>query len=252
MTDAYTALVLNSLGYSNIVGLDSKKTSQIFSPLIGEPNINVRDAILDAVGDASTSLLINSRFWGYGSLEKFGVEDKILVPEVDENLRRFINNGKKRNLESTVVSLYPLARAIVDSPLVEISGKRASHFWNKPLRLEKTETPDISYYRDSAIITIPNLLTNKTYSLDVSGVGDFLVFMIKKESYRTFRNLPLLKKDSKYFQINGDREIVVKIDHESKHINLISNVQLSNVQFFVTLDTGHLNGLGEIKEVKIE
>jgi hypothetical protein len=44
----------------------------------------------------------------------------------------------------------------------------------------------------------------------------------------------------------------VRVDHEAKKISVISNVQLSNVQFFVTLDTGHLSGLGEIKEVKIE
>jgi len=49
-----------------------------------------------------------------------------------------------------------------------------------------------------------------------------------------------------------NNEILLEIDHESQTINLISNTQLSNVQIFVTLDTGHLNGLGEIKEVRIK
>jgi len=149
-------------------------------------------------------------------------------------------------------SLMPTLRAIVNSPLVEISGEQAIHYWNKPLRLEITETPEISYYRDSAIITIPNLLPEKIYLLDVSGVGDFLEVMIKKEDNRTFSNLPLVKKESQYYQIVGDNEILLKIDHEVQTINLISNTQLSNIQIFVTLDTGHLSGLGEIKEVKID
>jgi len=204
-TDAYTALVLNSLGYSNIVGLDSKKASQIFSPLIGEPNTSARDAVAGTAGDSSSSLLINSRYWGYGALEKFGIEDRILPPKVDMRLRQFLNNGQRRGLKSTAASLIPTLRAIVNSPSVEISGAQASHYWNKPLRLEKTETPDISYYRDSAIITIPNLLTNKTYLLDVSGVGDFLEVMIKKEDNRTFTNLPMIKKENQYYQIVGDK-----------------------------------------------
>ena len=251
-TDAYTALVLNGLGYSNIVGLDSQKASQIFSPLFGEPDINARNAVTTIGVTGNSSLLINSRYWGSRVLDKFGIEDPISVPEIDQSLDRFINDGHKREMKSAVMSIVPIVREIVNSPLVEVSGEQASHYWNKPLRLEKTETPDISYYRDSAIITIPNLLTNKTYLLDVSGVGDFLEVMIKKEDNRTFTNLPMIKKENQYYQIVGDNEILLEIDHESQTINLISKTQLSNVQIFVTLDTGHLSGLGEIKEVRIK
>jgi hypothetical protein len=251
-TDAYTGLVLDGLGYSNVNGLDSKQANQIFSPLIGEPNINMGDAVAGTAGYSRSSILINSRYWGHGALEKFGIDDRVLAPKVDTSLSRFLNNGQKRGLKSMAASLMPTLRAIVNSPLVEISGEQAIHYWNKPLRLEITETPEISYYRDSAIITIPNLLPEKIYLLDVSGVGDFLEVMIKKEDNRTFSNLPLVKKESQYYQIVGDNEILLKIDHEVQTINLISNTQLSNIQIFVTLDTGHLSGLGEIKEVKID
>jgi hypothetical protein len=252
LTDAYTALVLDGLGYSNIVGLDSQKASQIFSPLIGELDINARNAVTTIGVTGNSSLLINSRYWGSGALDKFGIEDPISVPEIDQSLDRFINDGHKREMKSAVMSIVPIVREIVNSPLVEVSGEQASHYWNKPLRLEITETPDISYYRDSAIITIPNLLPEKIYLLDVRGVGDFFEVMIKKEGDRTFRNLPVVEKESRYHQILGDDEILVKIDHQAKKINVISNTQLSDLQVFVTLETGHLSGLGEIKEVKIE
>lgn len=251
-TDAYTALVLNGLGYSNIVGLDSQKASQIFSPLFGEPDINARNAVTTIGVTGNSSLLINSRYWGSRVLDKFGIEDPISVPEIDQSLDRFINDGHKREMKSVVMSIVPIVREIVNSPLVEVSGGQISHYWDKPLRLEIAETPDILYYRDSAIITIPNLLPEKIYLLDVRGVGDFFEVMIKKEGDRTFRNLPVVERESRYRQILGDDEILVRVDHEAKKISVISNVQLSNVQFFVTLDTGHLNGLGEIKEVKIE
>jgi len=252
VTDAYTALVLNGLGYSPVNGLDAEKANQIFSPLIGEPNLNARNAFFDIAGDASSSLLINSRYWGSRTLEKFGIEDPILVPEIDQILDRFINNGQKREMTSVVTSIIPIVREIVNSPLVEVSGEQISHYWNKPLRLEISEIPNVSYYRDSTVITIPNMLSDKNYLLEVRGVGDFFEVMIKKEGDHIFRNLPLIERESRYRQILGDDEILVTIDHEAKKISVISNVQLSNVQFFVTLDTGHLNGLGEIKEVKIE
>ena len=252
VTDAYTALVLNGLGYSTVAGLDSKKANQVFSPLIGEPNSNARNAFFDIAGDSSSSLLINSRYWGHGALEKFGIEDRILAPEINQSLNRFINDGQKQEIRSMVMSIVPIVRAIVTSPFVEVSGEQASYYWNTPLRLEIAETPDVSYYRDSAIITIRNLLPEKIYLLDVSGVSDFLEVMIKKEGHRTFSKLPLVKKESQYYQIVGDNEILLEIDHEAKKISVMSNAQLSNVQFFVTLDAGHLNGLGEIKEIKIE
>ncbi|MDC1098244.1 hypothetical protein OAT46_07280, partial [Gammaproteobacteria bacterium] len=251
-TDAYTALVLNSLGYSNIVGLDSKQASQIFSPLIGEPNINAGDAVAGTAGYSSSSILINSRYWGHGALEKFGIDDRVLAPKVDTSLSRFLNNGQKRGLKSMTASLMPTLREIVNSPLVEVSGQQISHYWNKPLRLEISETPNVSYYRDSTVITIPNMLADKNYLLEITGLGDFFEVMIKKEGDHFFRNLPVVERESRYRQILGDEEILVRVDHEAKKISVISNVQLSNVQFFVTLDTGHLSGLGEIKEVKIE
>jgi hypothetical protein len=251
-TDAYTGLVLDGLGYSNIVGLDSKQANQIFSPLIGELDINAHNALATEGVIENYSLLINSRYWGSGALEKFGIKDRILAPEINQSLNRFINDGQKREMKSMVTSIIPIIRAIVSSPFVEISGEQASHYWNKPLRLEITETPDISYYRDSAIIIIPNLLPEKTYLFKVSGVGDFFEVMIKKEGDHIFRNLPVVEKESRYHQILGDDEILVKIDHQAKKINVISNTQLSDLQVFVTLDTGHLGGLGEIKEVKIE
>ncbi|MHC8598992.1 hypothetical protein ACYVVU_11985 [Arenicellales bacterium IMCC55707] len=251
-TDAYTALVLNSLGYSNIFGFDSKKANQIFSPLIGEPNIDPRDSFAYTAGDANPSLLINSRYWGSRTLEKFGIEDRILAPEINQSLNRFINDGQKRGLKSMAVSLAPTVRMILGSPLVKIPWEQASAYWNKPRRLEILETPNVSYYRDSAVITIPNLLPEKIYLLDVRGVGDFFEVLIKKEEDRTFRNLPVVERESPYYQILGDDEIFVRIDHEAKKIGLIPNIRLFNIQFLVTLDTGHLNGLGEIREVQIE
>ena len=252
LTDAYTALVLNGLGYSTVNGLDSKQASQIFSPLIGEPNINAGDAVAGTAGYSSSSILINSRYWGHGALEKFGIDDRVLAPKVDTSLSRFLNNGQKRGLKSMTASLMPTLREIVNSPLVEVSGEQISHYWNKPLRLEISETPNVSYYRDSTVITIPNMLADKNYLLEIRGLGDFFEVMIKKEGDHFFRNLPLVERESRYRQILGDEEILVRVDHEAKKISVISNVQLSNVQFFVTLDTGHLSGLGEIKEVKIE
>lgn len=251
-TDAYTALVLNGLGYSNINGLDSEKANQIFSPLIGEPNLEARNAFASTAGDASSSLLINSRYWGHGALEKFGIKDRILAPEINQSLNRFINDGQKREMKSMVASMIPIVRAIVNSPFVEVSGEQASYYWNKPLRRNLTNSSSVSYYRDSAIITILNMLPDKNFLLDVRGVGDFFEVMIKKEDDRLFAKLPLVKQESQYYQIVGDNEILVTIDHQAKKINLISNGQLSNVQVFLTLDRGHLNGLGEIKEVKIE
>ena len=249
LTDAYTALVLNGLGYSCVNGLDSKQANQIFSPLIGEPDLTARKSTLNAGGFA---LLVNSRYWGHGALEKFGIKDRISVPEVDTSLRRLINNGQKRGLKSMAASLTPTVRAILDSPLVEISKKQANAYWNKSFRRKIKKTPDVSYYRDSVVITIPSLLPEKIYLLDVRGVGNFFEVMIKKERDRIFRNLPIVERQSRYHEDLRDDQILVRINHEAKKIYLIPNTHLSNIQFFVTLDTGHLSGLGEIKEVRIE
>ena len=84
------------------------------------------------------------------------------------------------------------------------------------------------------------------------GVGNFFEVMIKKERDRIFRNLPIVERQSRYHEDLRDDQILVRINHEAKKIYLIPNTHLSNIQFFVTLDTGHLSGLGEIEEVRIE
>ena len=251
-SDPYTAFVLNAMGHPNVLALHTRDATQIFSPLISTPaELILKKFDVSEVANDS-SFLFNVRYWGFGSREKFGLGKRIELPEIDYTLDRFFNESQKRSLKPTILSLASLASRVIDQPLELISRVQASHAWSGPVDFSLKEDQQISYYRDSAVVSLRNLAPGQGQLLEIVGVGDFLEVMIKKTGRKQFEILPKIeKKDNSELSENGDEEIHIKIDHASKKIFLLPKKKFSEIKILLTLEVGQFSGLGEINGVKV-
>ena len=94
------------------------------------------------------------------------------------------------------------------------------------------------FYRDSALVRVGELDKDQALVLEVEGVGDFLELRYSDN------------KDPELRALN-DSDLSAMVDHSEKTVRLRGGRKIDGLTLFMTLDKGHLNGLGSISNVVI-
>jgi len=251
-TDAYTALVLSGLGVSNVVGLDSKIANQIFSPLISEPSPAVRNSFESFASASDVSLLMNARYWGMGVLKKYGVLGELPLLEVDNDIRGMIAYAQNRKFERIVAALLPIAKRQVAMPMVEVDRESVDDNWLRSPGAHPNNQSRVTIYRDSALIKLPDLGFGEVAKLNVDGVGDSFDVMVRTQGERYLKGLTLLSSNKHKDSFFGIDFALIHVDHQDKVITVEATQPMRDVELFLTLDMGHLAGLGEIWDIDID
>ena len=251
-TDAYTALVLSGLGVSNVVGLDSKIANQIFSPLISEPSPAVRNSFESFASASDVSLLMNARYWGMGVLKKYGVLGELPLLEVDNDIRGMIAYAQNRKFERIVAALLPIAKRQVAMPMVEIDRESVDDNWLRSPGAHPNNQSRVTIYRDSALIKLPDLGFGEVAKLNVDGVGDSFDVMVRTQGERYLKGLTLLSSNKHKDSFSEIDFALIHVDHQDKVITVEATQPMRDVELFLTLDMGHLAGLGEIWDIDID
>ena len=251
-TDAYTALVLSGLGVSNVVGLDSKIANQIFSPLISEPSPAVRNSFESFASASDVSLLMNARYWGMGVLKKYGVLGELPLLEVDNDIRGMIAYAQNRKFERIVAALLPIAKRQVAMPMVEVYRESVDDNWLRSPGAHPNNQSRVTIYRDSALIKLPDLGFGEVAKLNVDGVGDSFDVMVRTQGERYLKGLTLLSSNKHKDSFSEIDFALIHVDHQDKVITVEATQPMRDVELFLTLDMGHLAGLGEIWDIDID
>ena len=251
-TDAYTALVLNRLGVSNVVGLDSKVANQIFSPLILDPSPDVKKSLESGAQGHDIRFLVNSRYWGRGVLKKYGVLGELPLLEVDNDINGVFSDAQSRKLDRILASLLPIAKSQIAMPIVELTRESVEDIGTLFQSVDPSNRPRVAVYRDSALLKLPALGPGDVAVLKVDGVGDFFEVMIRGQGERYFKALALLSGDQEAGELFEADFALIHVDHQERVITVEATQPLRDLEVFLTLDTGHLAGLGEIWHIDIK
>jgi hypothetical protein len=252
LTEAYTALVLNGLGYSNVIGLDSKIANQIFSPLLKQPGPDVINAIRGWTGAEEAHFLLNSRYWGVGSLEKYELLGAVPKIEIDKDLNAFIANGQKRRSETIFHTLAAITKMQADMPLSEVPAGRAEVIWGTFHDQPYIQDSGVFLYRDSALVSLQDPKEGEMVRLQITGVGDFLEIMIREDDDPYFLSLISVSGDQEKGELFDSQIASIFVDHAQKDVKIKPKKFARKIELFISLDTGHLAGLGEIREIKVQ
>lgn len=250
-TDEYTALVLRGMGMQNIEALAHRTASLVFSPLVG---FHAYRSPMGHDGDISEQdrgwLALNSRYWGVGSLKKFGIEHSITIPDVTKALDDLVSHSRRYHAQELALEGIAFVADVVDAPLVGIPAER--HDEDRPTLLPDGQGQTL-IYRDSALINVDSLREGEKLTMAVDGIGDFLEFSYRVEDGSTLRKIPdKCFHKSEYRGPLEDVNFRAIVDHALREIVFFPKRDLSQIQFFIVLEIGHLGGgLGEIHEVNL-
>ena len=251
-TDAYTALVLNRLGVSNVVGVDSKIANQIFLPLISEPSPDLKNALEIGARGGDIGFLMNSRYWGMGVLEKYGVLGELPSLEVDDDLNGVLSDAQSRKLGRILSSLRPIVKRQIAMPIIELTGESAEGIVARSSSVDSTNQSRVAVYRDSALLKLPALGLGDVAVLKVDGVGELFEVMIRGQGERYFKALTRLSGDQEAGELFEADFALIHVDHQGKVITVEATQPMRESEVFLTLDMGHLAGLGEIWNIDIK
>jgi len=251
-TDAYTALVLNRLGVSNVVGVDSKIANQIFLPLISEPSPDLKNALEIGARGGDIGFLMNSRYWGMGVLEKYGVLGELPSLEVDDDLNGVLSDAQSRKLGRILSSLRPIVKRQIAMPIIELTGESAEGIVARSSSVDSTNQSRVAVYRDSALLTLPALGFGDVAVLKVDGVGELFEVMIRGQGERYFKALTRLSGNQEAGELFEADFALIHVDHQGKVITVEATQPMRESEVFLTLDMGHLAGLGEIWNIDIK
>ncbi len=251
-TDAYTALVLNRLGVSNVVGVDSKIANQIFSPLISAPSLDFKNSLDSGARGRDIRFLVNSRYWGMGVLKKYGVLGELPSLELDNDINGVFSDAQSRKLDRILASLLPIAKSQIAMPMIELTRESVEDAVSRSTSVGPNNQPRVAVYRDSALIKLPGLKSGEVAELHVDGVGDFFEVMTRAQGERSFKALTRLSGDQEVGGLFEADFALIHVDHQERVITVEATQPLRDLELFLTLDTGHLAGLGEIWHIDIK
>jgi hypothetical protein len=251
-TDAYTALVLNRLGVSNVVGVDSKIANQIFSPLISAPSLDFKNSLDSGARGRDIRFLVNSRYWGMGVLKKYGVLGELPSLELDNDINGVFSDAQSRKLDRILASLLPIVKRQIAMPMIELTRESVEDAVSRSTSVGPNNQPRVAVYRDSALLTLPALGFGDVAELHVDGVGDFFEVMTRAQGERSFKALTRLSGDQEVGGLFEADFALIHVDHQERVITVEATQPLRDLEVFLTLDTGHLAGLGEIWHIDIK
>jgi len=251
-TDVYTALVLNRLGVSNVVGVDSKIANQIFSPLILDPSPDIKKSLESGARGRDIRFLVNSRYWGMGVLRKYGVLGELPLLEVDDDINGVFSDAQSRKLDRIFASLLPIAKSQIAMPMVDLTRESVEDIGTLSPGVDPNNQSRVAVYRDSALLKLPALGPGDVAVLKVDGVGDFFEVIIRGQGERYFKALTRLSGDQEAGELFEADFALIHVDHQGKVITVEATQPMRESEVFLTLDMGHLAGLGEIWNIDIK